>query len=205
MKLLQLWTQLLHVKTVSKCKFISTNWVLINPDSSQRLVHVNFSLQKGYLTWTSNNPTLSERTNQPHSAAGNGCLTPKCTLSNRLYVFSKCVKTLQIVISICAQNFSYRCNLHLHLSLSENCRLALWEVDRGGRYSHRCARLDWHSLGSSLWLTMRLYLWVRSDHHGLLLVISERQGPPTPGRWMILLPVISIPAAVRITTTWGKK
>lgn len=95
-------------------------------------------------------------------------------------------------------------DFHLHLSLSENCRLALWEVYRRGRYSHRCAGLDRYSLGGSLWLAVRLYLWIWSDHHGFLLVISERQGPPTPSRWVILLPMFGIAAAVRFYNTFRK-
>jgi len=94
---------------------------------------------------------------------------------------------------------SYRCKHHLHLPLSEDCRLAQREVHRGARHSHRSARLDGHSLGGSLWLAVCVYLWVGSDHHGLLLLISERQGPPAPSRWMILLS-ISIPTAVSIWT-----
>lgn len=95
-------------------------------------------------------------------------------------------------------------NQYLHLSLGEDCRLALWEVDRGSRYSHRCARLDGHGLWSSLWLAERLYLWVRSDHHGLLLVISERQASPAPSMGVILVPVVSIPTAVSICTREAK-
>lgn len=93
---------------------------------------------------------------------------------------------------------------HLHLSLSEDCRLPLCVVYRGGRYSYRCARLDGHSLGSRLCLDMCLYLWVRPDHHSLLFVISKRQGSPTAGRWVVLLPMISIPIAVPIWSSYGK-
>lgn len=125
---------------------------------------------------------------------------------NCVHLTLQMVKKRHILQSICLQNLLLvltvpEKNHHLHLSLSEDCRLALWEVDRGGRYSHRCARLDGYGLGGSLCLAMSLYLWIRSDHHGFLLVISESHGSPASGRWMILLPMFSIPAAVRLSTT----
>lgn len=89
------------------------------------------------------------------------------------------------------------CSFHLHLSLSEDCRLTLCEVDRGSGYSHRW--LDGNSLGGSLWLAVCLHLWIGSNHHGILLVISKRQGSSSSSRWMILLAVFSISSAVCIS------
>lgn len=103
-------------------------------------------------------------------------------------------------------NGSRRKAHHLHLSLGEDSRLTLWQVDGGSSYSHRCAGLDGDCLGDGLRLAVRLYLWIRSDHHGVLLVISERCRSPASSWRMILLAMFSIPAAVCFSTTLrGKK
>lgn len=90
----------------------------------------------------------------------------------------------------------------LHLSLGEDSRLTLREVDRGGGHGHRRTGLDRDGLGGGLWLAKRLHLWVGSDHHGLLLVISERRWSPSASScWrVILLAVFSIAAAVGFST-----
>lgn len=91
---------------------------------------------------------------------------------------------------------------HLHLALGEDGRLALGQVDSRGGDSHRGARLDGDSLGSCLCLAVCLDLRVRSDHHGLLLIVSEGQGSPAPGRWEVLLCMVSVPAAVCVSCTY---
>lgn len=46
---------------------------------------------------------------------------------------------------------------------------------------------------------MCLYLWIRSDHNSFLFIISERQGSPASRRYVIMLSLISIPAALSIS------